>query len=202
MLPRGYLSWSQLQLFRSNKAQYIKKYIDGEEYDLDNSGLRFGKRISELLEGLREPETDSDHMLLNALTRYQHIEYTRIVDFDTKYGVVKLLVRIDTFSDIDWAFREYKTGRVSWTQKKANDHGQNTFYSLALYLDDKRRRIPTSHLDWIETIEEDGEVRMTGKIVPFKNTKNLIQIMEMASEITKVAQEIDALMRKKINSIL
>lgn len=202
MLPRGYLSWSQLQLFESSEANYIKKYIEGEEYEIDNSGLRFGKTIAELLDETRKPETEADYLLLNALVRYRNMEYERYVDFHTEYGTVRLLVRIDTYSDLDHAFREYKTGRIAWTQAKADKHGQNGFYSFALYMDDGKRRIPMSHLDWIETIEESGEVRMTGKIQSFKNTKTLVDIMVMAQRITKAAIRIDWLMRAKIDSIL
>lgn len=202
ILPRGYLSWTQYSLFKSNKAQYIAKYIDGEEYDLDNSGLRFGKTISELLDGTREAETESDHMVKIALTRYKESEYEVIAYLTSKRGTVKLLCRLDTFSSMDWMFREYKTGRVPWTMSKALKHGQITFYTLALYLIDLKKEIPQSHLDWIETVEEDGQVRMTGKIQSFKTTKSMVEVLEMANDIIKVACEIDALMRKKIALIL
>ena len=202
MLPRGYLSWTQYSLYKSSREKYIAKYIDGEEYDLDNSGLRFGKTISELLDGTREAETESDHMVKIALPRYQFSEYEVIAYINTPRGKVKLLCRLDTYSGLDWMFREFKTGRVPWTIAKSLKHGQITFYTLGLYLDQPKRGIPTSHLDWMETIEDENGVRLTGKIQSFKTTKSMVEVLEMMQDIIKVAYEIDELWRAKLAKIL
>ena len=48
-LPRGYISWSQLDLIEHNPKMYYRRYILGEEIPI-NKYMIFGKRFAKCLE--------------------------------------------------------------------------------------------------------------------------------------------------------
>src|SRR3990167_5936611 len=143
ILPRGYISWSQLSLYRQNKEKYISKYILGEDVEIDNLGLKYGKIISTLLENNKKSKNEAENILKIVLPKYKEIEKEISVKMKTKNGDIILLGKLDTYQP--GKFREYKTGTIKWTQEKANQHDQITFYSLMLFL--QTQEIPQSHLD-------------------------------------------------------
>lgn len=197
ILPRGYISWSQLSLYKQNKEKYISKYILGEEVDFENSGLKYGKIISELLESNKKSQNETENILKIVLPKYKEREKEISVKMKTKNGDVVLLGKLDTYQS--GKFREYKTGTIIWTQEKANNHDQITFYSLMLFL--KNQEIPQSHLDWIETKNENDEISLTGKIKSFEVKKSLSDLLLLKKEIEKMAIDVSRIYLNKINNI-
>ena len=50
-LPKSHISYSQIQLWKSNKDRYRKLYYDNNDaYKLNNSGLEYGKIVADALE--------------------------------------------------------------------------------------------------------------------------------------------------------
>ena len=197
ILPRGYISWSQLSLYRQSKEKYINKYILGEDVDIDNSGLKYGKIISELLENNRKSENEAENILKIVLPKYKEREKEISVKMKTKYGDVVLLGKLDTYQS--GKFREYKTGTIKWTQEKADKLDQITFYSLMLFI--KNQEIPRSHLDWIKTQNIDGEISLVGDIKSFEVKKSLSDLLLLKREIEKMAVDVSLLYWKRINQI-
>lgn len=192
--PRGYISWSQIQIFENNPKKYIEKYIYGKENDIENDYMKLGKKISTALEtGEKTGDLVTD-LVIEQIPKLKYREYEMKEKFDSPYGEITLLGKLDTFEPI--RFDEYKTGHIKWTQKKAEEHGQMIQYATLIWL--KYKKIPKDvYLDWIPTEREsDGEVRVTGEPVQrFKVEITMQKILEYMARVTKVAVEIDKIYR-------
>ena len=162
-------SWSQMSSFEFDKEQWYKKYILGEAQKV-SAEMDFGKEIGEKLA--------SDPSFMPEVPRQKHMEYGIFVNL----GDVGLVGYFDSFEDIPgggvYPLHEYKTGKKPWDQKRADNHGQITFYCLLLWLAKKinpRDVLPRIH--WMPTEEKDQSFKdfMDGKrnIEFTKNVKPL-----------------------------
>lgn len=191
-LPKGYISFSQMTLWESSPERYKKLYFDGDaSYNLSNSGLTYGSIVADALEHNKETGNLLTDTAMELLTKYDTRDKEIVVDLPTKNGVVTLLGRPDMLDSETLAFREVKTGRIKWTQKKADKWPQLKFYAVMIYL--KYGKIPPSvHLDWIETHKnEDGKVEPTGHIETFEVDIKLKDILDTMALISRVAKEIE-----------
>jgi len=203
--PRGYISWTQLDMWTRSRQRYMDNYMPaGNARELTNSGLRFGKTASDALEG-GETTDAAMEALVALLPHYSKREHEIRAALKTPKGSVDLLGKLDTFDPSPPRFREYKTGRVPWTQAKANRHRQIKHYAALIYL--KYGKVPTeTHLDWAETVEEQNdegnmEVRLTGRIETFPVKPTLQDILEYLALASKVAQEIDEAYRAELKKL-
>lgn len=180
ILPKGYLSWSQMSCWMTNKARYIKEYFeDGDR--LDTRYLRFGSKFSKMVERLGEimkkipdrftaiqelkkeyPMDENMEAVLMQLDIEGVSEY-QIGNSGKKEdktpvckirGIVPILAFLDKY--IGTNIREYKTGLVEWTLAKVQKHDQLTYYGVGLKW--SGRPLPTyADLDWIQTKEIEAE---------------------------------------------
>jgi len=228
ILPKPYLSWSQMEIWEKSPERYAQEYfVKGKK--LDTPALRFGKRIAELLEDYKEIQKslslDEHPMAIIILKEKHNLDditaetIAKIESYDvsehkmvTNLSGVPVLSFIDSYCPNTALFREYKTGKVPWTQAKVQRHGQLAFYAAAL------RAITGDypaycHLDWIETSdtyeptgdleadffnENKKELRLTGKIVSFKREFDVREIDRMEERIIKAATEISEAYKKFI----
>ena len=196
--PRGYLSWTQINLWLQNPETYIRRYIHGDA-GFTNSGMQFGSKVSKALEGGVEEADGAMEALVSLLPRYDTPELEIRVPLKTPKGSVDLLGRMDTFRAKPLGFREYKTGRVKWTQAKAERHKQMPHYGTLIYL--KHGGIPEAWLDWAETEEVEGEVRLTGRIESFHVNLSMAAVLQYMALASRVAQEIDAAYRAELKKM-
>lgn len=190
-LPKGYLSYSQYQMWKTAKDRYIKKYMDGrEDMNIYNKSLEYGKVVANALEEGKEiGDTLTDTMMF-MLPKYEVRDKDDSVEFETDKGLLTLFFKPDTFNPNNYDFREYKTGKTKWTQGKATNHFQLKFYALCIYL--KYKHITEyTYLDWIETEEIDGIIKPTGKLLTFKVKIGKDIILDTLSKVVKVAKEIE-----------
>lgn len=203
-LPRGYLSWSQFDLFNRNEDAYIREYIQGEERRngwAQERAMEFGKTIAQVLEGT---DTDDDIVALMKATvpKYQKSEYEVKASLKAKGREVMLLGKLDSYEHTDIPkFLEYKTGKWKWTQEKANKHGQLLFYKVMLWIN--LGKIADSKLVWIPTEESDiGELCLSGEEPKvFDVTHTQADILSMMGKIIRTAERIEYLMDAEINDV-
>ena len=187
--PRGYLSYTQISEWLRSPKTYTKNYIYGEQRNIDNAYLRQGKLLADFIE--HGGDTDELTELVAAmLPRYDQVEYGIEVNFKTPKGDVVLLGKIDTFNSSTLAFREYKTGKVPWTQTRADKHLQLLHYAALVWL--KTKKLPPAiHLDWAETEPDgNGEAIFTGNIKSFAVKIDLRMVLEYLNTASRVANEI------------
>lgn len=181
LLPKGYLSWSQIYTWTTNKARYIKEYFEDAER-LDTRYLRFGSLFSKMVEDLGEimKRIPNRMMAIQELKKnYQIDENMELVlmeldidgiseyqigysgkDGDTHpvvkvRGIVPILCFFDKYRP-DFSIGEYKTGLQPWTMARVQKHDQLLMYGVGLKSCGKP--LPAyADLHWIETKESQRE---------------------------------------------
>lgn len=201
-LPRGYISYSQKQLWKNDKQRYKEIYFDNrDELRTSNAGMEYGKVVADALEkGVQTDDLLTDSAML-LLPKYDVADQEIRVEFKTKEGTVMVLAKPDTRDSKSWAFREYKTGKTRWTQKKAQEHPQMRFYAMAIYLA-SGKVIREAHLDWIETFDmvtatddsglpTERKITPTGHVETFTVKFTLNDILNEMADTARVAKEIE-----------
>ena len=180
ILPKGYLSWSQIDCWMKNKPRYIKEYFEAGER-LDTRYLRFGSQFSKMVERLGEiMKLQPNRVQAIAALRTEYpmddkmeqvlmeLEIGGISEFqignsgrpDDKNPVCKVRGEVPILAFLDKYdvpnIREYKTGINEWNLAKVQKHDQLTMYGVGLKW--SGRPLPAyADLDWIETKETETE---------------------------------------------
>jgi hypothetical protein len=191
-LPKEHISYSQIQLWKNDKERYKKIYFENRiEYRLNNPGLKYGKVVADALENEGETGdllTDSAMVLLK---KYDIRDQEIIAEINTEEGSFNVVGKPDTLDSQTKNFREYKTGKTKWTQKKAQNHPQMIFYAMLIYLKYKVI-LKDAYLDWIETEKDEfDEIKPTGRVMSFHVVFSLTKILECLEETVRIAKEIE-----------
>lgn len=200
ILPRGYLSYTQWELWKKNKDRYKREYFEKSD-KLDTRYLRFGKWFAELI------ETGRYKHLVPDLLVYPEPEKKLYVELEDG---VKILAFIDSYDSTTNLFLEYKTGKVPWTQAKVQRHEQLTFYATLLYI--VTGSMPAScKLIWVETKEDKAVyeglgndthgIALTGRVYTFTRTFDKREIDRIYKEIITVAHEISDAYKEYLNNL-
>ena len=191
ILPRKYLSWSQMNCFLTSSVRFRKEYFENGPR-MTSKYLSFGKEVHKLIEDNKHRE------ILPDLTVYE------VRELEVRCDVlgVPVLAYIDSYDPDKNVFRDTKTGIIPWDKAKVIKLGQLPFYAVALK--HKFGKTPEyAHLDWIETKEEkiDTEVddfwrtnetklNITGRLLSFQRDFDEREIEKMENLIVKTAEKI------------
>ncbi len=200
-LPKEYLSYSQIQLWKNDPKRYIELYFNGRnELRISNSGMEYGKVVAEALEkGIQTGDLLTDAAML-LLPKYDIADQEIRTTIKTEDGCFDVIGRPDSMSSATKDFLEYKTGKGAWTAKKAQKHPQMVFYAMLIYLAHKVV-LPGAKLIWIQT--EDQEIwdpnsynskkviKPTGRVENFDVYFTLQDILGCMAETIRVAKEIE-----------
>ena len=203
-LPKGYLSYSQKELWKHDPKRYIELYMnDNKAMRLNNSGMEYGKTVALALEN----EESTGDLLTDAamllVPKYDVRDKEIQVETKTRDGWLKIIGRPDYLDSKTKAFYEIKTGKGVWTQNKAQKHPQMLFYSMLIYLA-YGVILNEAKLIWIETedviephspsdwLPEDRKViKPTGLVKSFDVTFTLKDILNCLAETIKTARAIE-----------
>lgn len=190
-LPRGYLSYSQMMLWKTSPERYKAQYFDKRtDMQYTNSGQEYGKLVADALERGEETGDVLTDAAMLLLPKYDIADQEIFGELKTKYGWLKLIGKPDSMSSETKEFLEFKTGRVAWTPTKAQNHPQMIFYAIVILLAFGIQN-EKAHLAWIETEEVDGVVRPTGHLETFPVTFTKSQYLEFQADMVRVALEIE-----------
>jgi hypothetical protein len=160
---------------------FLGKIMQSKEMD-------FGKKIASGLEAeeTKDKEVEFCRMWLPTAKK-QEKEFEIIV----KIEEIPLLVKMDRFAEEEKLIEEYKTGKVKWTQRKADEHGQITIYDMAVHK--KYGFIPDNNLHWIPTKEEGEKIVLTGDLPQcFKTKRTLADFASMYGRMKRAWKGINS----------
>ncbi len=181
ILPKGYISHSQMNCWITNKPRYIREYFeDGDK--LKTRYLDFGSKFSKMVERLgelMEKIPNRQFAIVELKKEYPMDENMESVlmeldiDGESEYqignsgkpddkhpvckirGEVPILAFLDKYRP-DGSIGEYKTGLQPWTLAKVQKHDQLIMYGVGLKW--MGRPLPEyADLHWIETVETQKE---------------------------------------------
>lgn len=117
------LSWSAISSFEYNKEQWYQTYVLGERQS--SPEMTFGSKIDKLIQ--------EDLNFLPELPRYPFMQYK----MNAKLGKIPLVGIPDGICFKEFLLADYKTGKVAWDQKRADETGQLTHYLFLIYKTEK-----------------------------------------------------------------
>lgn len=199
-LPKIYLSWSALSIFKRSPQQYMECYFYGKR-GYESLEMDFGKEFATFMESGKEHPDKVVDIALKSIPRLPLSEVAITSKLTSEWGPIPLLGKLDRYDPKTHAFDEYKTGRRKWTATMTQNHGQMKFYALILWLNhgviDQKK-----NLVWIETENTDEGIRPTGRIETYPVIITLSDILIFAKEVTNIAKQITDLYQKEINNIV
>lgn len=197
--PRGYLSWTQIDMWLRSPELYVERYMYGKE-DIRTDRMDFGSKVALALENGEATDDELVNQLVLLLPRLKGEvrEHEIKVPVTTKAGNFYLLGKLDKFSSLNLSFREVKTGVTKWTQRRAEGHRQIDHYTTLIWL--KHHKLPEEiHLDWAPTeCLENGSVVLVGGVHSFQVKKTLRDVLEYLALASRVAVEIDKRYREEL----
>lgn len=163
-LPKGYLSHSAMECWRSSKDQYrLKYYSKDDNYTFSTMYTEFGKDIALILE---DKKAKKAHPVLSKVPGYKACEYPLMFEVEG----VPIKGYIDSFDPNKKRVLEYKTsikrkdGKQHWNNVSVKKHNQMLLYALGV-----KTLLGSVHpevkLIWMET-----DYREVCSEVPFGNT--------------------------------
>ena len=190
-LPKGYLSFSQISLWQTDKERYKDIYFNNrDDLRVSNSAMDFGKMVADALENEDRVDDLLTDTAMSLLTKYDIRDKEIRTTLKTKDGDIDLLGKPDTMDSKSFAFREYKTGKVKWTQRRAQENLQVKFYAMIIYIA-HGKLLKEAYLDWIETENTPEGIKPTGHVESFRITLSLNDILQTMALTSKIAKEIE-----------
>ena len=184
LLPKGYLSYSQMNFWKWSQEKYKETYFEGKPYPT-NPIMDFGKDFSEIMDGKKETDDIVIQGVVSLMPKYDTSEK----EIRESIEGIELLGYIDSYCSKTHSIYEYKTGMTPWTQDKVDEADQLTFYSMLVYL--RHKVIPEKiSLIWAETTIEDDLIQFTGNVKRFETSRELADVLKMLARTKKVAREI------------
>ena len=195
--PRPYLSWSQLTLFESSLERYMDIYIDESRMSI-NRGMAFGKEIADALEKEEATGDPIKDLLISQIPKFEIMEAELEATLKLGKTEIPLYGKADTAKKNLTAFKEYKTGQTSWSQKQVDNHGQITLYCTIIRA--RTGKIPQDiELVYIPTKRlPDGNIEFTGDIHRIRTERKLSDILKMEVRIKKAWEAIGKMCEDKL----
>jgi len=197
LTPREYLSWSSMDLFERSKEKWAQVYIYGEKLGT-NRGQAFGRTMAESFENDELTGDINLDIAMAKVPRYEIRDQSITAELKDGKKRVVILIKPDTVKKDYSAFQEDKTGPVgAWTQKKADESGQVTFYATGLYL--KSGRIPgdirLNHFETEKVWNETGgfRIKSNGEVRTFITKRDMAQVLKMMVRMKRAQEGIEKL---------
>jgi len=179
-------SWSQLASWEWDQEQWYKKYVLGEK-EATNKEMAFGKLLAQSLEdgACKIPEL------------VERLPYTKEHPFKVKYGDIILVGFADDFDTKTFKnLNEVKSGKKAWDQKRADEHGQLSFYALMNYITNKvKPEDMVIKLHWVPTIETGSfeiQFKQPIEVHTFTVKLTMKDILNMGARINRTIKEMES----------
>lgn len=207
-------SWSAISSFKYSKEQWWNKYVLHQKCTYENHAK--GTHAFCFIAGFADPECpvvkktielefgsmiddkiQKDKKFIPSLPRYRILQH----EMRCELNGIKLVGIADAFEFVPskeeaknfGRLRDYKTGRVKWDQKRADETGQLTMYCFLLWKINKIRPEDMElWIDWLPTHTKDGKIEFVDnpvKPVSFRTKRTMKQVLEFGNYIMEVHSE-------------
>lgn len=180
------LSYSAFNSFSDetwgDPEKWFKTYILGERQS--SPELTFGSYVDKKIQ--------NDPKFLPTLPRYEEMQYKMKAVLGKAIPIVGIPDGVNLRKSKKLA--DFKTGKIPWNQKKADETRQLTWYIMLLYINLK---IQPDEFDcfihWLPTVKtEDGNFDVKIEFVPdidnkiqtFKTKRSMTDVLNLINEIT------------------
>ena len=190
-----------MDLFERNKKQWIEVYLYGKKIPV-NRGMALGRQMAE---GLEKGEMTGELALdlaMAKLPKFEVMDKEFRAELQDAKRTIKILAKPDSMRKDMSGFYEFKTGQTPWSQRKADESGQITFYATAMYL--VKRRIPSDiELVWVPTEKEnpealDSKLTATGEIRRYRTERSIHDILKMMIRMRSAWHGIERLTEREL----
>lgn len=200
--PERAFSWSAMSKFKWSKEQWYQKYVMKIEAE-KTPELIFGSWVDEKIQKSKKflPHVIRYPLLQHRMeTTFNGIPLVGLPDayrppVEVVIGKNKKKTNFK-FDVLRPAIRDYKTGRNPWTQVRADETGQLTFYALLLWLTEGIRADDVEfYIDWLPTRYQDGKIvfieKDHRKLKPktFKTRRTMRQVLKFGQTIMDTYEE-------------
>lgn len=189
------MSWSQVNLWRTNKLQYISRYFRGEPM-YKHKWLKFGARMSKELE--KGIEGDDSNLIREKLEEIDgEFEHKLHIDL----GGFNFLAFIDKKRK-DEVLEEYKTSTELWDVMKVQAHGQLDAYALLSSLEKgKLEKVHTLLYSFETYVDFLGSVHLTGEYNKIPRTISVEEQKKFQEYVRRTAREISTEYKKYLKNL-
>jgi hypothetical protein len=189
LLPRGYLSPSQMEVFLTNPERYRREYFENKD-KFSTKFTEFGTKVHKLAEENKHKDILPDLVIYDV----------RELNIRQDVLGVPTFSKIDSYDPVNNVFRDLKTGLSPWTKAKVIKSNQFLFY--AVVLKHKYGKAPEyCHVDWAETkigepvgdqggLQNEPGLNLTGRLFTFQRNFDEREIERMENLILKTAEQI------------
>lgn len=195
--PRPYLSWSQLTLFENSPKTYKRVYIDGGRIPI-NRGMALGKEIAEAIETGESTGDPIKDLVVSQMPKLDIMEAE--LEATIKLGKIEIPLygKADTAKKDLSAFKEHKTGKIRWSQKQVDNHGQITIYCVIIRA--LTGAIPKD-IELAHALSKelpDGSLELTGDVYRMKTNRTMVDILKMEVRIKKAWEGIGKMCEEEL----
>ena len=187
-LPKTYLSYSQIELWHSDRWAYFRRYFHNAQ-DEPGPELVFGKRFAEVIEHYHK----TGEALEGAPSYIDQLPRLAIAEHKIEHEIsgVPILAYLDsTDGDLSCVI-DYKTGAMPWDDRRVWESNQLKMYSLLAY--ERTGEIPEVQIVWLPTKKRKDGISWAGDTFHvFRHQFDLQSLVSYRNHILFTAREISA----------
>jgi hypothetical protein len=146
---------------------------------------------------LVDKRLQEDPTYLPQVHRHSILQHT----MKAKLGKIPLIGVADSWEPSTPALDDFKTGKKLWDQKRADETGQLTFYSLLLYLTESIKPDDVDFgIQWLPT-QETGDFKISlideKDVRTFRTKRTMLQMLDFCQRINGTVEEMEKFVHSK-----
>ncbi len=187
------LSYSAFSSFLYNPEQWYQTYILGIRQE--SAELAFGSYVDKRIQ--------TDPSFLPKLPRYEHMQYSMKVMLGKDIPLVGIPDGLNLTKSKELS--DFKTGRLKWDKKRADETDQLTWYLLLIYITLKHKPEKfRCFIHWLPTVKtESGDFKVTIEFIKdiddnirtFETKRTMTDVLQLISRIKVVLGEMQEYVR-------
>ena len=188
LLPKPYISVSQINLWYSDRQKYINRYFLNlpEEPSIY---MDFGKQFATSTETfIKDGIIDNNlpHFYIEKIRSMKGLEAEKEISLSINDIQVKGF--IDAWDVHNNRVIDFKTSGKPWTMDMLKDSLQMKVYALAMFVNGES--IPESQINWLGTKRSKNGLSFTGESFELKHTFEMDELLKAIVFIEQTCKEI------------